>query len=373
MIFDISDSTFRKIFQDENLHLPIRWGGDDFYVCLERLLHKYSKTIESEFVNLYDNNKCYNFDDLPIKRICSLIKKSVKHYLDGFPSKAYNSFANLMELLQQRPLRVYKKSCYEILGMYNDRLDLFRVANVDDNTPYARTRIFHTPYNLRSKVSTSRYSIAGYPSLYLGTSLDLCCEEVQYNPHKGFAIASKFKIERSIEYNDTEISVIELSVKPQDFFNRENNIQLNRRIFDEIDLRDNTIRTAYLLWYPLIAACSFIRTNKSRPFAAEYIVPQLLMQWVRIEMTKKHFNDYEQYDQLIGIRYFSCASERASDMGFNYVFPVSGSQISTQFPYCPILSRAFRLTKPHFLNEYYDIRQCERELINDNDLDFVDT
>ncbi len=125
---------------------------------------------------------------------------------------------------------------------------------------------------------------------------------------------------------------------------------MNRRIFDEIDLRDNAIRTAYLLWYPLIAACSFIRTNKSHPFAAEYIVPQLLMQWVRIEMTKKRYNDYDQYDQLIGIRYFSCASERASDMGFNYVFPVGGEQISTQFPYCPILSRAFRLTKPHFLN-----------------------
>lgn len=369
MILDISDSTFRQIFQDKSLHLPIRWNGDDFYIYLERLFNKYCKTIESEWAYLYDDEEYYSFNDFPVKRVCSLIKKSIKHYLDGFPAKAYNSFSSLMDILQQIPLRVYKKSCYELLGMYNDKLNLFRVASVDDNVPYARTRIFHTPYNLRSRVSISRYSIAGYPSLYLGTSLELCCEEVQYNPHKGFAIASKFKIERSIEYNDTEISVIELALKPQDFFNRENNNELTQRRFDEIDLRDNTIRTAYLLWYPLIAACSFIRTNKSHPFAAEYIAPQLLMQWVRIEMTKKHYNDYEQ---LIGIRYFSCASERASDMGFNYVFPVSGKSTSSMFPYCPILSKAFRLTKPHFINEYFDVISCERALIDDNNIDFVD-
>lgn len=373
MILDISDATFRKIFQDESLHLPIRWNGNDFYDCLEKLFYKYCKAIESEYADLYDNAALYKYNDFPIKRICNLIKKSVKHYLDGFPAKAYNTFTSLMNLLQQRPLRVYKKNCFEILEGYDDKLNLFRVASVDDNIPYSRTRIFHTPYNLRSKVSTSRYSIAGYPSLYLGTSLELCCEEVQYNPHKGFAIASKFKIERDIEDNDTVINVIELALKPQDFFEQNRYNDFNRRKFDEMNLRDKATKNIYLLWYPLIAACSFIRTNKSHPFAAEYIVPQLLMQWVRIEMTKIRYNDYDQYKQLIGIRYFSCASERASDMGFNYVFPVSGSQISTQYPYCPILSRAFRLTKPHFLNEYYDIRQGERELIHDNDLDFVDT
>ncbi|MDY4592331.1 MAG: hypothetical protein SO434_02880 [Eubacteriales bacterium] len=368
MIFDISDSMFRRIFDDENLHLPIQWNGNDFYLCLEVLFNKYFKNIKSELVDSRDDNDNHNFLDFPIKQVCSLIKSSVKHYLDGFPAQAYESLDILMGLLQQRPLRVYKKSCFELLEGYNDKLNLFRVAKVDDNIPYARTRIFHTPYNLRSKVSTSRYSIAGYPSLYLGTSLELCCEEIQYNPHNEFAIASKFKIERSIKFNDTEISVIELALKPQDFFNRENDSGINRRRFNVIDLSDAKIKKAYLLWYPLIAACSFIRTNKSHPFAVEYIIPQLLMQWVRLEMERKHYHDY---DQLIGIRYFSCASKRASDMGFNYVFPVSGNQTSPQFPYCPVLSRAFKLTKPHFINEYYDIKDCERSLIYDKNLDFV--
>lgn len=368
MILDVSDFVFHRIFQDESLYLPIRWDGVDFFVCLEELFHKYCRAIESESSNLCYSNKQFIFEDLPIKRVCSLIKRAVKHYLDGFPGKAYNSFARLMKLLQKRPLKIYNKSCYEIFETYDDRLNLFRVANVDNNIPYKRTRVFHTPYNLRSKVSTSRYSIAGYPSLYLGTSLELCCEELQYNPCRGYVIASKFKIDRNVENNDTAISVIELSLKPQDFLNRINHTESNRRIFDEIKLRDTTIRTAYLLWYPLIAACSFIRTNKNHPFAAEYIVPQLLMQWVRNEMTKKIHNSYVQ---LIGIRYFSCASEKASDMGFNYIFPVSGKQLSHEKPYCPILAKAFLLTKTYYINEYVNIAECERALINDNRLDYI--
>ena len=39
--------------------------------------------------------------------------------------------------------------------------------------------IFHIPYNLRAKISSNRYSISGYPSLYLSTSLELCKQELK--------------------------------------------------------------------------------------------------------------------------------------------------------------------------------------------------
>lgn len=366
MILDISDSMFRDIFKDKRLHLPIRWDGNDFQDSLRELFFNYLNAIENSCDFHYEETKIGN-----ITSVCELISIAVKHYLDGFPARAYKTFTRLMGILQQMPLKVYQKSCMGREPHYDDRLNLFRVANVDDNKNCARTRIFHTPYNMRSKVSTSRYSIAGYPSLYLGTSLELCCEEVQYNPYKGPAIASKFKLERNIEINRTEINVIELALKPQDFLEQNRNNDFNRRFFDEIDLTNkDKVRRAYLLWYPLIAACSFIRTNKSHPFAVEYIIPQLLMQWLRCEMSKENNRNY---GRLIGIRYFSCASVRASDMGFNYVFPVSGEQISAKFPYCPILSKSFYLTKPHFIKDYPNIESCEFALIDDNDIDFVNT
>lgn len=150
------------------------------------------------------------------------------------------------------PLKVYQKSVMEhfdkSVNCYDDdELKLYRVTCVSDNKPYDRKRVFHTPYNMRSKVSTSRYSIAGYPSLYLGTSLELCCEEIHLNPYKDFALASAFKLERTLEYTNTNISVIELGVKPQDFIGLEPTNERTRRTIPRDLLKDKTVKSAYLL------------------------------------------------------------------------------------------------------------------------------
>jgi len=68
--------------------------------------------------------------------------------------------------------------------------------------------------------------------------------------------------------------------------------------------------------------------------------------------------------QLIGIRYFSCSSVHASDMGFNYVFPTSGEQREDK-PYCPVLTDVFSLTMPHYIHEYPNIQCCQEALISD--------
>lgn len=370
MILDISDAEFKNILNDEQLFLPIRWDGVSFSDTLEKLFNRYIKRLETLSVH----NEGYScskirIDIEKIKQTTGLLIKTITHYLDGFPAKSFDAFEKAMRLLSQTPLQVYQKSVFEVFDDPNSyNLNLFRAVKVGDNRPYPRSRVFHTPYNLRSKVSTSRYSIAGYPSLYLGTSLELCCKEINAEPNKELTIASSFKLERSIEYTNTNIRVIELSIKPQDFLNLQNNREFYRRIISRDLTEKRSVRAAFLLWYPLIAACSFIRTNKSDPFAAEYIIPQLLMQWVRSEINQPGYGDY---DQLIGIRYFSCASVRASDIGFNYVFPTSGQQLSAKLPYCSVLSRAFRLTKPVYLHEYDNISDCEWDLSQSIDIDYI--
>lgn len=373
MILDISDVSFKNVLNDEKLFLPIRWDGADFNITLDNLFNYYIQQLELiEEKEGYYTTRHINLDIKKIKRVCGLLKRAVEYYLNGFPSKSYKTFEKVMQIMMDKPLQIYQKSVLEQFEdnymSYEDELKLFRAVCVDDNKPYSRTRVFHTPYNLRSKVSTSRYSIAGYPSLYLGTALELCCEEIHMNPHKGFAIASIFKLERSVEYSNANIQVVELGVKPQDFVNPVDDERINRRIIKRGILESPTVKSAYLLWYPLIAACSFIRTNKKDPFAAEYIIPQLLMQWVRSEINTKREEDY---DQLIGIRYFSCASVKASDMGFNYVFPTSGQQKSSDLPYCSVLAKAFKLTVPVYIHEYEDIYRCENKLRKMRDFDFI--
>ncbi len=351
MVLDISSEQFKSIFDDEQFSLPVRWEGADF-----------SKTLGTLLDNYIDKLRCClpsnDFVDV-ISKVCDKLIEAVNKYLNGFPYKAYYAFKTAMNLLEERPLKVDAE--YVLLQDNKRQKRLFRMVGVDDNKPYLRSRVFHTPFDLRSKVSTSRYSIAGHPSLYLSTSLELCCKEIHYNPYKQFALAAGFELERSMH----TIRVIELGLKPHDFINPNRDEENEHRYIIKPFFNSGEVRLSYLLWYPLIAACSFIRINKADPFAAEYVLPQLLMQWVRIQMESKYKDD-----QLVGIRYFSCASKRASEMGFNYVFPSSEQNIQSQ-KYCDVLSKSFRVTEPVYIHDYEDVLSCERDLIRSNNIDFI--
>lgn len=349
MVFDIFDKQFRDFLDDPQLFLPIRWNGESFSLTLDKLFHYYCGKLETlSFEKSLKVSLSRGYIDR-IKRVCGLLRTAVDYYLNGFPSEAYITFGDAMDGLMRMPL----DECIKNARENEDELELFRAVSVEDNKPYNRSRVFHTPYNLRSKVTTSRYSIAGYPSLYLGTSLELCCEEIHRNPYSNFTIASMFKLEKITEYTNTHIQIIELGIKPQDFVIAGNNDNRQRWIHTNT-LNNNDVKAAYLLWYPLIASCSYIRINKKDPFAAEYIIPQLLMQWVRNEIKIKT-ND--EYDQLVGIRYFSCASVKSSDMGFNYVFPTSGNKMENS-PFCSVLANVFRLTSPVYIHEFNSIDDC---------------
>jgi hypothetical protein len=121
----------------------------------------------------------------------------------------------------------------------------------------------------------------------------------------------------------------------------------------------------YIKWYPLIAACSYIRAKRDDPYSAEYIIPQLFTQWVRSQ----------NEDAVVGIKYFSCKSVYASDLGNNYVFPTMGIPYQarkTITGYCARLSHRFKLTAPRFIMEYENISSCKKVLDEDLILDYIE-
>jgi len=280
VFIDISDSDFKNIMDKSFMALPKRWDGKDFIGSIKSLFLSYRK--ELKLVIKPDQIKMVN-------EICRGIINTLSFYYEGLPDSAYNEFNSVMSILISEPLKIYSKSGWSDPFQNNSALKLFRVRNVQENTIYKRRDIFHTPYNLRSKVSSCRYSIAGYPSLYLGTSLALCCEETKIATLKDFRLAARFEWVSDLRTNNNcYIKVIELAIKPQDFINEDNEIYRydnnsynSRRSIIELCEQLDRIKDKYILWYPLIAACSFMRVNKSDPFASEYIIPQLLMQWVR--------------------------------------------------------------------------------------------
>ncbi len=331
--------------------------GGDFYEELKQRFELFDKAVSRVVTE-----KSFQ---IKVRRVKRHLLLAVKKYQCGFPADAYSSFNRAMKLLKEDPFLVYQKCANfkDTCGMIqNDPLDLYRIVRVPDNRKYGKERVFHTPLSMRSKVPTCRYSIAGFPSLYLGTEVQLCWEEVRFDPYKEVGLTAKFKIDRRIDNGN--IRVYELAVKPQDFLEQDGNREGKRRRVERFALMGNEIAAKYLLWYLLIMSCSFIRANKDDPFAPEYIIPQLLMQWLRKEG--------ESAQQLVGIRYFSCASERASDLGFNYVFPCDGKKARPDFPYSDVLVKSFLMTKPYYLNNYANADSCQWEMRRDCKLTRVD-
>lgn len=358
MIFDISDSEFMHIMQDPRFNLPVRWDGRDFENAVSNLLDEYINEL-CRFTKAYcPATSCYVRADIgSIQFVCDMLKQCIHEYHKGFPAAAFKTMAKVMNCLMETPLRVYQKSG-DLEPLEQDRLYLFRLRGINDAAKHTRKDVFHVPACARSMISTCRYSIAGYPALYLTTSIGLGLEEIGNTAAN--ILVSRFKIMRP--QRRLNIRVLELGIRPQDFYeeNREyNDRDLPVKDLRGIDLRNHHIRSCYLQWYPLIAACSFIRANKNTPFSSEYIIPQLLMQWVRRQI-RRH--------ELMGIRYFSCASIRAADLGLDYVFPVHNT--SYQEGYCSILRDSFSLTNPVYLRDYSTTDQCEKYLISCAGADF---
>lgn len=363
MIFDLSDAQFRTLMRNPKLSLPVRWDGKDFEAAIGKLLGEYVDALYS----LHEADKkdqpygCIPIKIGEVKRIADLLKRCIHEYHQGFPATAFETLKKTMRYLMATPLRVYQKSG-PLEPLATERLYLYRLRGINDAAKHMRKDLFHVPSGARSMISTCRYSIAGYPSLYLTTSVELGMEEI--GKPQNNVLVSRFKLRRKQEL--LNIRVLEMGIKPQDFTEQDyerdyEHINRNRSIrsLEGIDLRDPAIRSSYLRWYPLIAACSFIRANKNCPFSSEYIIPQLLMQWVREQIGR---------NGLVGIRYFSCASVRASNLGFDYVFPVN----NTDYPggYCSVLRDSFSLTEPVYLCDFDSIHQCERYLMQCRGSDF---
>lgn len=343
--FNIKD--FKEIFNNDLFKLPVRWDGKDFLLKLNEIYKIYCESMSS----LSCHNDSVRSLAVEVKYICNELIKSVRTYLNGKPTEAFGYFDKLFnQTLMANQFSIYNTfydpSILENKTRYG-RSKLFRVRKVGENKDYLRKDIFHTPFNLRNKVGTTRYSIAGYPSLYLSSSLELCLKEMNYEINPGRYICSRFEM-----VNESKIRIIELGIKPSDFYIESKESKRYSSIDKSLLSNEKTIRN-YYLWFPLIVACSFMRTNRNDPFAIEYVVPQLLMQSIRT---------FTLNDVFMGIRYFSCASMYSSDLGFNYVLPTNYDGIESTF--CPVLSKAFLLTKPIFLNEYKEISHCETALRN---------
>lgn len=250
--------------------------------------------LTENFTNyIVDLKKSIDISDNPLigESVCKLLEEKIKDielncnallnvlelYFDGniiaASNKAFGVFERMKPEMMTRYSGAFKHETY------------FRIRS-DISFPLERKEMFHIPTTKRHLVATERYSMPGHPCLYLASGPELCWYECG-RPSK-FTIA-KFDIPQAdnyfMKFIDFSEKLIPLSHAFVCWFYNE----------PEKNKVENYL-LKHICTYPLRAACSVKVRNSSANFKEEYIIPQLLLQWVV---------DDDYFD---GIRYESCSS-----------------------------------------------------------------
>jgi len=288
-----------ELYQDIFFTLPKKQNPKENF---ESFVRKELRVFLSKIKTLDDlEGLDYNLD-LIITRQTHLIRNiesSISNYLNGKPSEAFKKL--------YVGLKGSEKNFLKLLNLQKIKVgtDFFRLRYNEQNKPFERKEFFHIPFELRGKVKTQRFSIPGFPSLYLGTSIYVCWEELNrpnINHFQGVRLS-----------NENELNIIDLSPP----------LNLDpKSIYD------------YLMVWPLIFTSSIRVKNINDDFKPEYIIPQLLLQSVR-EIT-----------DIDGIRYqtthIDFNESKAEGEFINLVLPV---KTNGKRGLCGILEKQFKITE----------------------------
>ncbi len=218
------------------------------------------------------------------------IINAVKYYLDGKIDTAISTICDTFFTRDKRPFywELIKEDVY-----------FYRIRENSSYNLHTQREMFHIPFDMRGKASNQRFSLAGYPCLYLGRSIYGCWEETKRPNIDTFNVVALRSIK---EFNMLSLTIPDIQA--------------------ESDLTYN-----YLMSLPLRLACSLVANSKNDPFKPEYIIPQLVLNCV-VEKMKSGDKKDKDYD---GIQYtstiFGSANDRFKNEALltNYVLPIKES------------------------------------------------
>ncbi len=252
-----------------------------------------------------------------------LVLESIDNYYLGHPNKAFTNIGKAISKVRKYFLGLSGDS---EIGTWINRAGLYRIR-LSKLHDLRRQDLFHVPFELRSRLRTQRYSIPGLPCLYMGSSIYVCWEEL------GRPDLQSVHISRLECMKATKLRIMTIGPTPArvlDHF-REGN-QTNNKNIDR--MATNAALLLAICW-PIILACSLRVNDEGASFKSEYIIPQLVLQWVSSQ------------ENVDGVQYPSLHVDHHkvdSRLTWNYAFPARTSQNRTG--YCSTLSKWFRLTEP---------------------------
>jgi hypothetical protein len=248
------------------------------------------------------------------KNYIDIIVDSINKYFNALPHASYDVFSSYLNEL--------KKLDYLPVKDLPADTSLYRVRIVDNSKTLSLKELFHPPIDARTKIKTQRFSIAGYPTLYLASALYVAWQELDERPYT-HAFFSLYKLKSTL-------SVLDLTDTAY------------KEIFNETD--ELAFFQKFSMLYPLYFLCTLRVTHTADPFKPEYIFPQLVFAWVK-----------ENYDKILGVAYAS-TKRRKRNIGefYNIALPIFYNYRDRNVPqqkYCLELAERFKCTEPLMVND----------------------
>jgi hypothetical protein len=309
------------ILEDTKKHFPlIRKDNEEFDVYYSRIINDFLNIVEkSEELfgeEYFDESEYVKLGRAKficeLKLFSELISQSISEYLIGRPKKAYEKLEKAMNSIRYHDGKLEYFQGFQITR--NASYRFYRIRESDTRQAFSRKELFHVPFSKRRQIHTKRYSIPGLPSLYLSNSVYVAWEELN-RPKFESIHASLFVLEQNL-------NCLNLTT---DIYVRTESIHSTNRAYDNL--------ISAIFRFPLVLACSVKVNNSKDVFRPEYIVPQMLLQWVSEE------------DNDMGIAYSSSHVDLTNnnyDGRFrNYVIPVK----THNKEYCSELSQMFKMTE----------------------------
>lgn len=177
-----------------------------------------------------------------VEDVSSKLLDVVKLYYEGRHSASYRTLSNVMDKVPR-------------LSVAGIGFDFYRMRVYHSKEKPTFEGLFHIPFDKRGIVKTERFSTPGYPCLYLGRSIYACWEEMN-RPNMDSCFVSRFHL-NEIMY------MVNLA------------LPFTRSLLDSEEYRRQ-----YLIRFPLVIASMVKVKNAEDTFKPEYIIPQLITEWV---------------------------------------------------------------------------------------------
>lgn len=230
--------------------------GIDFYERVRNIFLEYIADIKTLDANsLIFLNNC--FGSRPLNKKLDVVNDSLfiarktlsilKYLLCGFPASAY---IELEHLLNRHSFH-YSKLLPQLIVKADDGRQFFRIRN---GLFQKHADLFHIPFELKHIVQTERFSIPGYPVLYLAGSMNGAIHAVVKKRKWHSFSYVKLKSKKDMCFID--LGFPSINPLPFEFF-------------------------SHIIFYPLFIASSIEVEHKKGCYKIEYGLPQLLTQYVK--------------------------------------------------------------------------------------------